>query len=83
MQHMKLRIKSSSSLYKTLFEDPLQYGTRHGVDQILQNTLVLESINIDEEAIQFYLGYSVGELWKLAFQNEQKTVNDIRLAKRL
>ena len=78
----EIQLATSEDLDRLPDSDPLQYGTRHGVDQILQNTLVLESINIDEEAIQFYLGYSIGELWKLAFQNEQKTVNDIRLAKR-
>ena len=53
-----------------------------GFEQILTNTTALESINVDEEAIQFYLNYSIGELWKLAFQDEIKTINEIKLSKR-
>ena len=49
--------------------DPLDYGPHQDVDQILQNTNVLESINVDEEAMQFYLNYSIDELWKIAFTN--------------
>jgi hypothetical protein len=42
--------------------DPLDYGDIKTAEQILANTNVLESINIDEEAIQFYLDYSIDEL---------------------
>ena len=78
----EIQLATSEDLTSLPNSDPLEYGTHHAVEQILHNTLVLESINIDEEAIQFYLSYSVGELWKLAFQNEQKTVNEIRLSKK-
>ena len=62
--------------------EPLDYGKPISVEQVLTNTSVLESINVDEEAMQFYLNYSIDELWKLAFQNEEKTVNEIRFASR-
>ena len=62
--------------------DPLEYGRFKNVEHILKQTDVLESINVDEEAMQFYLNYSIDELWKLAFQNEEKTVNEIRFASR-
>ena len=58
--------------------DPLEYGRFKNVEHILKQTDVLESINVDEEAIQFYLNYSIGELWKLAFKNEQDTIQKIR-----
>ena len=58
--------------------DPLEYGRFKNVEHILKQTDVLESINVDEEAIQFYLNYSIGELWKLAFKNEQDTIQRIR-----
>ena len=57
--------------------DPLDYGNIESVDRILQNTNILESINVDEEAMQFYLNYSIDELWKSAFQDEKKTVQKI------
>ena len=63
--------------------DPLEYGRFKNVEHILKQTDVLESINVDEEAIQFYLNYSIGELWKLAFENrmaEDETVKKLRLA---
>ena len=59
--------------------DPLEYGRFKNVEHILKQTDVLESINVDEEAIQFYLNYSIDELWKLAFENEQNTIQRIRL----
>jgi N12 class adenine-specific DNA methylase len=35
---------------------------------------VLESTNVDEEAMQFYIDYSIDELWKSAFRDKEKTV---------
>ena len=58
--------------------DPLEYGRFKNVEHILKQTDVLESINVDEEAMQFYLNYSIDELWKLAFKNEQDTIQRIR-----
>ena len=58
--------------------DPLDYDKVETVEQILRNTSVLESINVDEEAMQFYLNYSINELWKSAFQNEPKALKRIR-----
>jgi Phage-integrase repeat unit len=49
--------------------EPLDYDKPISVEQVLTNTSVLESINVDEEAMQFYLNYSIDELWKLAFQS--------------
>jgi hypothetical protein len=46
--------------------DPLDYQKVQSVEQILTNTNALDSINVDEEAMQFYVNYSIGELWKLA-----------------
>jgi hypothetical protein len=59
--------------------DPIDYGDIQSVEQILANTSVLESINVDEEAIEFYLSYSVNELWRCAFRDEEDTVDKIRI----
>ena len=53
-------------------EDPLDYGRIKTAEQILANTNILESINVDEEAMQFYLDYSIDELWKSAFRYGEK-----------
>jgi len=58
--------------------DPLDYQDDMTVEQILSHTLVLESINVDEEAMQFYLDYSVDELWKCAFTNENEAVTKMK-----
>jgi hypothetical protein len=58
--------------------DPLDYGDIKTAEQILANTNVLESINIDEEAIQFYLDYSIDELWKSAFRNKESTIAGVK-----
>jgi hypothetical protein len=54
--------------------DPLDYGKIKTAEQILNHTNLLESINIDEEAMQFYLDYSIDELWKSAFREKEKVV---------
>ncbi len=43
--------------------DPLDYQSDWPVEQILSNTDTLESISVDEEAMQFYVDYSVDELF--------------------
>jgi len=56
-------------------EDQLDYGQIKTAKQILANTSFLESINVDEEAMQFYLDYSIDELWKSAFRyGEEKAI---------
>jgi hypothetical protein len=51
--------------------DPLDYGEIKTAEQILAQTNVLESINVDEEAMQFYVDYSIDELSKSAFRNRE------------
>jgi superfamily II DNA or RNA helicase len=58
--------------------DPLDYHQIESVEQILEHTNILESINVDEEAMQFYLDYSVDELWKCAFTNENEAVTKVK-----
>ena len=58
--------------------DPLDYGEIKTVEQILAQTNLLESINIDEEAMQFYIDYSIDELWKSAFRNEENAVMAVK-----
>jgi hypothetical protein len=59
--------------------DPLDYSHNSLVEQVLEHTNILESINVDAEAMQFYLNYSIDELWKLAFKDESNTVSEVRL----
>lgn len=58
--------------------DPLEEQHFENVQQILRDTEVLESINIDEEAMQFYVNYEINQLWKRAFDNEENTVAMLR-----
>jgi superfamily II DNA or RNA helicase len=58
--------------------DPLDYSENYTAEEILANTNVLESINVDEEAMQFYLDYSLDELWKTAFRQEKDTILKVR-----
>ena len=52
----------------------LDYDQTKTTEQILANTNVLESINIDEEAMQFYLDDSNDELWKVVFRDKSKAI---------
>src|SRR5579872_7281781 len=47
------------------------------VEQILSTTEILDSISVDDEAIEFYLTYSINRLWKDAFLDERKTITDL------
>ena len=44
------------------------------IEQILSTTEMLDSISIDEEAIQFYVTYAINQLWKDAFLDPEKTI---------
>jgi superfamily II DNA or RNA helicase len=48
---------------------PLDYGEIPTVEQVLASTSVLESINVDEEAMQFFLRGAVNDIWKRAFKD--------------
>ena len=73
-------LKASPQELSQLVEDkdPLDYGEILTVEQILSHTNVLESINVDEEAMRFYLDYSLDELWKAAFREEKDAVLKVR-----
>jgi len=62
--------------------DPLDYNQIDSVEQILEHTTILESFNVDMEAMQFYLDYSVDELWKFAFKNEHEAVRKVRMERK-
>jgi hypothetical protein len=77
-QYQEQEIEKASSNELTQLvnqeEDPLDYGEIKTPEQILASTNILESINVDEEAIQFYLDYSVDELWKKALRDKKQTI---------
>ena len=52
----------------------MDYGQINTPQQIFANTDFLESINTDTEVMQFYVKYSLDELWKNAFRDEGNTV---------
>ena len=48
------------------------------IERILSTTEILESISVDEEAIQFYVAYSINQLWKNAFLDEEGTIKQVQ-----
>ena len=55
--------------------NPLDYKEPSSVEQIFSSISILESINVDEEAMQFFLrGFSINDLWKNAFIYKENTV---------
>jgi len=58
-------------------EETLDSDVITPVEQILATTEILDSISVDEEAIEFYTTYSINQLWKDAFLDEKKTIRDI------
>jgi hypothetical protein len=81
MQDVEQEIQSASSEeIAPMIEntDPLDYGDIQTAQQILAHTNILESINVDEEAMQFYIDYSIDELWKSAFRDKENTIYSVR-----
>ena len=71
----EIEIASSGEIARIVAdEEPLDYGQVKTAQKILVNTNLLESINVDEEAMQFYISYSVEELWKAAFRDKDNTL---------
>ena len=58
--------------------EPLEYGELQPVENILRHTDFLESINADEEAMRFYVNYSLNQLWKNAFAKETETISKLK-----
>ena len=54
--------------------NPLDYKEPSSVEQIFSSISILESINVDEEAMQFFLRGSINDLWKNAFIYKENTV---------
>jgi hypothetical protein len=74
-QDQEIESASSQELTNLIEDiDPLDYGEIRTAEQVLAQTNILESINIDEEAMQFYIDYSIDELWKSAFRGEDNVV---------
>ena len=76
----ELQSASSEELVHLISEEEsaLDYGKIQTAEQILADTNVLDSFNVDEEAMQFYLDYSVNELWKSAFRDKDNTITAVR-----
>ena len=74
-EQREIEIASSGEIARMAAdEEPLDYGQAKTAQQVLTNTNLLESVNVDEEAMQFYLSYSVEELWKAAFRDKDNTL---------
>jgi superfamily II DNA or RNA helicase len=46
-------------------------------EKILRDSTILESISVDDEAMKFYIAYKVNQLWKSAFVDEKRVVEDL------
>ncbi len=55
-------------------EHTLDSDVMSPIEQILSTTEMLDSISVDEEAIQFYVTYAINQLWKDAFIDPEKTI---------
>jgi len=59
-------------------KNPFEKKYLESVQDILAHTEVLESISVDDEAMQFYVNYTLNQLWKRAFDNEKETIDDVK-----
>jgi len=79
VEEEELREATADDIAKILEEiDPLETKHIQSVKQILKDTEFLESINVDEEAMQFYVNFEINELWKKAFEDEKRTVEILK-----
>jgi hypothetical protein len=72
------KISSTKSMSEVPIESKTIKKIPDTVEKILRDTIILDSISVDEEAIQFYLNYSINRLWKKAFDSPIKTIKEIK-----
>ena len=74
MMNDEIPIASNEELVNLVNDkaDPLDYKEPPSVEQILSSISILESINVDEEAMQFFLRGSVNDFWKRAFRDRRE-----------
>mgnify|MGYP001372149079 CR=1 FL=1 len=70
-------IPTEESFGNTTTEPEEEQKMPETVEQILRDSVTLDSITDDELAMKFYLNYSIDRFWKRAFDDEQKTIKKI------
>lgn len=77
----EIKTATSSELASLIQDnDTLDSDVIIPIEQILSTTEILDSISVDEEAIQFYVAYSINQLWKNAFIDAEKTISELEKA---
>ena len=75
----EIKTATSEELANLVEEDStLDSDVISPIERILSTTEILESISVDEEAIQFYVAYSINQLWKNAFLDEEGTIKQVQ-----
>ena len=75
----EIKTATSEELANLVEEDStLDSDVISPIERILSTTEILESISVDEEAIQFYVAYSINQLWKNAFLDAEGTIKQLQ-----
>ena len=75
---VELEQKDTDSLDVSEKSNPLSNPKVTDSKIVLDNTLVFDSVSLDDEAMEFYLNYFVHKLWTDTFENEKNALNTIK-----
>ena len=65
-------------LLKNDGEDPINKNLTQSVKEVLLQTRILKLFDNDEQKLKYHIHKRINQLWKLAFDDENKTVAEVR-----
>jgi superfamily II DNA or RNA helicase len=65
-------------LLKNDDKDPINKNSTQSVKEVLLQTRILKLFDNDEQKLKYHISKRINQLWKLAFDDESKTVAEVR-----
>ncbi|MBT7815181.1 MAG: DEAD/DEAH box helicase family protein, partial [Polaribacter sp.] len=65
-------------LLKKDIEDPIKKNSSQSVKEVLLQTRILKLFDNDEQKLKYHINKRINQLWKLAFDDENKIVAEVR-----
>ena len=69
---------NDDQLLKNDDKDPMNKNSTQSVNEVLLQSRILKLFDNDEQKLKYHISKRVNQLWKLAFDNANKTVAEVR-----